>query len=235
MVKLYNFGPAFGLRETGPFAYKLMLYMKLAGIEYEVDSHGDPRKAPKKKIPYLEDDGKVIGDSSLILLHLKEKYGDPLGDGLSAEQHAAGHAVRIMLEERTYWAGIIYPRWVKTEHHRLLADTFFKEIPKFMRYRIFKMIAKGVAKAAAGHGIGAHSDEEIYAMGIADLKAFEAMLGDKPYLLGERPSEYDAVAAAFIAGMATDTFPTPIQEFISNSKLLSAYWQRVDQLAFPGA
>ena len=34
MIELYKFGPAFGLRETGPFVLKTMSYMRLAGIEF---------------------------------------------------------------------------------------------------------------------------------------------------------------------------------------------------------
>ena len=71
MIRLYKFGPAFGLRETGPFVLKTMAYMKLAGIPFEEIVQGDPRKAPKKKIPYISDDGQEIGDSSLIIKHLK--------------------------------------------------------------------------------------------------------------------------------------------------------------------
>ena len=82
MIKLYKFGPAFGLRETGPFVLKTMAYMKLAGIPFEHHVQGDPRKAPKGKIPYIEDEGKEIGDSTFIIKHLKAKYGDPLADCL---------------------------------------------------------------------------------------------------------------------------------------------------------
>ena len=126
MIELYKFGPAFGLRETGPFVLKTMSYMRLAGIEFTEHVETDPRKAPKKKIPYIIDNGQAIGDSTFIIKHLKTKYGDPLAEGLSKEQLAQGHTVKVMLEERTYWAGMIYPRWVKTDHHELIANRLFK-------------------------------------------------------------------------------------------------------------
>jgi len=150
MIELYKFGPAFGLRETGPFVLKVMAYMRLAGIPFTDVVQGDPRKAPKKKIPYISDEGEEIGDSTFIIKHLKTKFGDPLAEGHSVEDLAKGHAIKVMLEERTYWAGMIYPRWVKTDHHQLLADTFFAEIPGFIRMPVFRMIAKGVAKSATG-------------------------------------------------------------------------------------
>lgn len=234
MIKLYKFGPAFGLRETGPFVLKTMAYMKLAGIEYEAHKQTDPRKAPKKKIPYIEDDGVEIGDSTFIIKHLKSKFGDPLADGLSASQIATGHSVKVMLEERTYWAGMIYPRWVKTDHHQLIADRLFSEIPKFLRMTIFRMVAKGVAKSAMGHGIGHHSDAEIFDLGLDDLKTVETILGAKDFMLGDKPAEVDATVYAFLHGMSADVFPTPIQAYIHGSESLMAYHDRMDALVFGG-
>ena len=232
MIKLYKFGPAFGLRETGPFALKTMAYMKLAGIPFEHHVQGDPRKAPKGKIPYIEDDDEQIGDSTFIVKRLKRKFGDPLAEGLSAEQLATGHALKTMLEERTYWAGMIYPRWVKKDHHKLIADTFFGEIPKFLRMTIFGMVVKGVVKSAAGQGILAHSDAEIYGLGVDDIKTVEAMLGEKDFILGDKPAEVDATAYAFLHGMSAEVFSTPVQTYIRGSEALMGYLARMDGLVF---
>lgn len=235
MIELYKFGPAFGLRETGPFVLKVMSYMRLAGIPFSDTVQGDPRKAPKKKIPYINDDGTEIGDSTFILKHLKSKFGDPLAEGLSPEDLAKGHAIKVMLEERTYWAGMIYPRWVKTDHHKLLADTFFSEIPSFIRMTIFRLIVKGVVKSAEGHGIVRHTEAEIYGLGLDDIKAVEAALGAKDFILGTKPSEVDATVFAFLHGMSAEIFPTPIQAHIRGSAPLMAYLDRMDALVFEGA
>jgi len=193
---------------------------------------GDPRKAPKKKIPYIEDDGVEIGDSTFIIKHLKAKFGDPLAEGLSAYQLAKGQAIKVMLEERTYWAGVIYPRWVKTDHHKLIADTFFGEIPSFLRMTIFRSVAKGVAKSAMGHGIGHHSDAEIFELGLDDIKTVETILGTQDFILGDKPAEVDATAYAFLHGMSAEVFPTPIQAHIRGSEALMGYLERMDDLVF---
>ena len=232
MIELYKFGPAFGLRETGPFALKVMSYMKLAGIPFTEHVQGDPRKAPKKKIPYINDDGTEIGDSTFIIKHLKTKFGNPLAEGLSAQQLAAGHAVKVMLEERTYWAGMIYPRWVKKTHHKMIADAFFAEIPGFIRMPLFGMVAKGVAKSAAGQGITGHSEEEIFELGVDDIKTVEALLGDQDFMLGDKPAEVDATAYAFLHGFSAEVFPTPIEAYIKGSKPLMAYLARMDARVF---
>jgi len=232
MIELYKFGPAFGLRETGPFAFKLLIYMRLAGIEFSEHIETDPRKAPKNKIPYIIDDGERIGDSTFIIKHLKTKFGDPLSKGLSAEQLAQGHALKVMLEERSYWACMIYPRWVKTDHHTLIANTLFRNLPAFIRMPLFRMVAKGVVRAANGHGIARHTDAEIYELGLEDVKAVETLLGKNKFMLGSKPAEVDATVFAFLSGMAAEVFPTPIQSYISNSKTLKAYLERMDKTVF---
>lgn len=234
MIELYKFGPAFGLRETGPFVLKTLAYMRLAGIPFTEHVQGDPRKAPKKKIPYISHAGEEIGDSSFILKYLKSKFGDPLADGLSADALAKGHAIKVMLEERTYWAGMIYPRWVKTDHHKLLADTFFTEIPSFIRMPVFRLVAKGVAKSAEGHGILRHTEAEIFELGLDDIKSVEAALGMQDFILGANPAEVDASVYAFLHGMSAEVFPTPIQAHIRGSATLMAYLDRMDALVFAG-
>ena len=234
MIELYKFGPAFGLRETGPFVLKVMGYMRLAGIPFREHVQDDPRKAPKKKIPYISDEGEDIGDSTFIIKHLKSKFGDPLAEGLSAEELARGHAVKVMLEERTYWAGMIYPRWIKTEHHKLLADTFFSEIPSFIRMFVFRQVVKGVVKSAEGHGIGRHSEAEVFSLGLDDVKTVETLLGNQNFILGAKPAEVDATVFAFLHGMSAEIFPTPIQTYIQSSAPLMAYLSRMEALVFTG-
>jgi len=232
MIKLYKFGPQFGLREAGPFALKTITYMRLAGIEFSEHLQPDPRKAPKNKIPYIVDEGKEIGDSTFIIKYLKDKFGDPLAEGLSAEKLAQGHALKVMLEERTYWAGMIHPRWVKTDHHPLIAKTYFGNIPGIVRMPLFRLIAKTVSKGAMGHGIARHTDAEIYELGLDDLKTVETLLGTKKFMLGAKPAEVDATVYAFLHGMHAEIFPTPIQSYIAKSKSLSAYLARMDERVF---
>ena len=60
MLTVYKFGSAWGHPDVSPFVVKLETYLRLAAIPYEAKV-GDPRKAPKKKIPYVVDDGVVLG------------------------------------------------------------------------------------------------------------------------------------------------------------------------------
>src|SRR5208282_4880928 len=103
MIKLFQFAPAFNLPNPSPFCMKAEVLLKMAGVAYASVVVGDPRKGPKGKLPAIEDEGALIGDSELIRRHLEQKYGVDFDKGLEARARAAAHAFARMLEERTYW------------------------------------------------------------------------------------------------------------------------------------
>ena len=106
------FGPSvlLGHMNASPFVGKLETWLRLAGIPY-VFQAGNPLKAPKGKMPFVEDDGVVMGDSQLIIERLTEKYKVTLDDHLSDTARAEGHLARRALEEGAYF-GLAYTRWV---------------------------------------------------------------------------------------------------------------------------
>ena len=52
---------------------------------------------------------------------------------------------------------------------------------------------------AVGQGMGRHTKEEVYEMGLKDLRALSAYLGDKPYFTGEKVTELDCAAFGSLA------------------------------------
>jgi len=123
---------------------------------------------------------------------------------------------------------------VKTDRHKMIGDKLLSDLPKFLRGFIFGLIAKGVRKSAEGQGITRHTDAEIFDLGLDDVKAIEMTLGDKDFILADKPAEVDATAYAFLHGMAAEVFPTPIQAHIRSSEKLMAYLDRMDALVFEG-
>ena len=57
MIRLHQFAPAFGLLNASPFCMKLEMYLRMAGLPYEAVNSGDVMKAPKRKLPYIDDGG----------------------------------------------------------------------------------------------------------------------------------------------------------------------------------
>jgi glutathione S-transferase len=62
---------------------KVENYLRMTSIPYEVVDDFALAKAPKGKLPYIEDAGRAIADSGLILDYLKATYGDPRTPTLS--------------------------------------------------------------------------------------------------------------------------------------------------------
>ena len=80
--------PAPPLPDASPFVHKLENHLRLAGLAYD-KRPGDARKAPRGKLPYIEDEGVLVADTSFIIEHLKQRHGDRLDAALSAAPVAA--------------------------------------------------------------------------------------------------------------------------------------------------
>jgi glutathione S-transferase len=87
MITLFTFGPYFGLPDGSPFVIKAMLLLKFAGLAY-IEDRGGYGKAPKGKLPYINDGGVIVADSTFIRFHIEKKYGFDFDAGLDAAQKA---------------------------------------------------------------------------------------------------------------------------------------------------
>ena len=110
MIKVYKFGPAFGLPDASPFVHKVETYLRMTDQKYETVT-GDVRKAPRTQLPFVEVDGKVIPDSTVIVDHLEAARPEKLDAHLDAGQRAIARAFQSMLEEHLYF-GLLFLRWV---------------------------------------------------------------------------------------------------------------------------
>ena len=110
MVTLYTSGPYFGLPDGSPFVVKAMLLLKFTGLEYS-ENRGGYGKAPKGKLPYINDGGLSVADSTFVRFHIEKKYGFDFDAGLTSEQRAAAWAAEKMCEEHLYFA-LVATRWL---------------------------------------------------------------------------------------------------------------------------
>ena len=131
MITLYTFGPAFGLPDPSPFVTKGLVLMKMSGLPFEVKA-GNLAKAPKGKLPYLDDGGKLIGDTTFMLMHLADKHGVDLDKGLTPEQRSVGWAFEKMCDEHLYWA-LIDSRWMIDANFNKGPINFFNAVPALVR------------------------------------------------------------------------------------------------------
>jgi len=234
MITLHQFPPAFKLPNASPFCMKLELYLRMAGLPYRNRYTLELHRAPKGKLPWIDDDGTAVADSGLIIDYLKRKFGDPLDGKLNQLQSAQALVMTRLFEEHLYWA-VLYDRWIGAVGWEMTRQAFFGRLHWPLRVIVPWIARRGVRAELHGHGMGRHTQEQIHALGIADVDALAALLGDQTYFLGEHPTSMDAVAAAFLANILMVPLETPIKAAAARHANLAAYCQRMAQEYFPVA
>lgn len=232
MIRLYQFHPAFGLPNASPFCMKLETYLRMAELPYEIVPAAGPMKAPKGKMPYIEDNGKAIGDSGLIIEYLKATYGDRLDSHLTPLERATGLGLRRLMEENLYWA-LLYTRWIEPECWPIVKAAFFSRLPPPFKWFVPYLARRGLVKEMHGHGMGRHSRAEIYAIGNADITALADFLGDKTFFLGDRPASLDATAYAFLANILWGPGDSLLKRHAAKFPNLDAYYRRMKAKYYP--
>lgn len=234
MIKLYQYEPAMGLPNASPFCMKLENYLRMAQLPFEAPliKLRDLGKAPKGKLPYIDDNGKTLADSSLIIDYLKATYGDPLDGWLSAEQRALVLAFGRLLEENLYWA-LLHSRWIEPPGWALTRPAFFGSLSWPLKWIIPAIARRGLRQQLHGHGMGRHSAQEIHAIGQRDITALADFLGHKRYFLGDQPCSLDASAYAFLANILWTPLESALKQHAVRYPQLEAYCQRMRSQYYP--
>jgi glutathione S-transferase len=227
MLRLHQLPALDRAPSLSPFCTKVETYLRMAAIPYETVTTVNPRSGPKGKLPFIEDGDRRVGDSGWILTHLKSTRGDAVDAHLSPRDHAAGHALRRTLEEHFYWA-LVYSRWFDERHWPRLAEIFLGSLPGPVRSVAGRVALATMKRTMRAHGIGRHGRDEIMAAGNADLDALAETLGDRPFLFGDTPSSYDAVAHAFLSNTLDVDMETPLSEHARSKPALVDYCARMN-------
>ncbi len=231
MIKLYQFPSYWGMPSPSPFCMKVETYLKMMEIAYEPVYTGDPTKAPKGKLPYINIHGEMIADSHLIIETLETRQAHPLDEHLSQTQKAISLITKRMLDEHLFWV-ILYSRWVPEKNWAIIKTTFFSKSPWLIRKYLAKSIRKRVLRALRLQGMSLHSAEEIYQFGDKDLQALSTLLGEAPYFFGEKPSTLDACTYAFLASIIHAPIESPLKRDALKYQNLVALCERIDAAYF---
>jgi len=227
MITLFGFGPAFGLPDPSPFVMKTDVQLKMAGLSYKWQ-RGGPQAAPKGKIPFIDDDGLIVADSTFIRAHLESQYRVDLDSGLLTFERALAWSMERMLEDHLYFA-LLHARWMDDANFAKGPAHFFDGAPDGAR----EAGRERVRLVLHGHGLGRHSDVEIAELAERSLGALSDFLGDKPYLMGERACGADATMFAMLAGILTPFFESRLRDLALGHRNLAAYAERMMQLYYP--
>ena len=233
MIKLFCFGPHFGVADPSPFVLKVATYMKMAGIEFE--SHADIRnlqRAPKGKLPYIEDDGELVADSFFIIKHLEKKYGAALDGDLSDQQLATSSLLAKSLDENFSWC-IVHSRWVGAESWPTVKQALFGGMPFPLRYIVPVMARKKAKNALQKHAVGQYSDAQRMVIAENTLRSLSVLLADKQYIFGDKPCALDAIVYGFVVQVALSTLDNPLNQLAVESTNLVDYCQRITERYYP--
>jgi glutathione S-transferase len=232
VIKLYQFPTAHGIENLSPFCMKAEVFLRLAGLPYEIKWTPNPGKGPLGKLPFIRDvDGTVVADSENIIEYLTRTHELRLDAGLSPDEKAIGHAFQRMLSEHTYFA-LVYHRWINPKVWPTIKATFFGPIPAPLRGALATYVQRKTLRDLKGHGLGRHSEEEINRRAAQDLAALGEHLNVKPYFMGDKPTSIDATIYAFIANMWEVQIDTPLKAIVGKHKNLVAYCERMRARCF---
>lgn len=205
-IRLYGYIGAWGLPCISPYVTKVANYMVMTGTEYEFvnqDLTTLDQDAPAGKLPYiLDDDGTKVHDSQRIIEYLKRTRNHTIDNHLSPQEHAVGLAFTRLTDENLYWSGVIQPRWREDEGFKTYIPYIFGMGDKSYD-EVWNALDPGVQDFANafrerilagfnGQGMGRRTDEEVLDYFKEDINAMSDFLADKPFLLGDQPTSYDA-------------------------------------------
>lgn len=227
-VTLVQFPPVWG-RNVSPFGLKLEAWLKLADVPFEIRHSTNTARAPKGKLPYVVDGGRPIGDSTLIIEHLKSTRGIDPDAGLSPRERAEALALQRLFEDHLYFA-VLYSRWIDEEGWHPTAEAFFAAVPGPMRGLARNIVRTRIRRVLHHQGMGRHGRDEIHALARADLAAVAEHLGERPFFAGEGgPTTIDAVAYGFLANILLVPLETELKRIALDHPNLLAWCEAMEQ------
>lgn len=205
-VKLFGYIPAWGLPCISPYVTKAANYMQMTGTDFEYvnqDLTQLDHDAPAGKLPYIIDsDGTKVHDSQRIIEHLRASRSHGIDDHLSAQEHAVGLAFTRLTDENLYWSGVIQPRWREDSGFQTyvpfivgMGDKSYDEVWAMLddpTQELLTSFRQRVLDGFNGQGMGRRPDADVVDFFKDDINAMSDFLGDKPYLLGDKVTSYDA-------------------------------------------
>jgi glutathione S-transferase len=231
MITLYSFGPMFGLPHPSPFVIKADILLKMSGLEYR-EAPMTFNGAPKGKVPYISDDGLVLGDSYFIRRHLETRYKIDYSGGYDAEKLALAWAIERMLEEHLYFLSVC-ERWLVDENFEKGPRQFFNMAPAPIRPILRVVIRRKVRKMLKAQGLGRHTAPERLELANGDANSVAALLGNDNYLLGDKICGADASVFGSLYSASSSYFNTELGAYIRSQPKIMAYLERMRARFFP--
>ena len=232
-IRLFAFGTGWGVpfATSAPFPLKLATWLRMVNIPFDFVTANDPSKGPKGKSPWIEYGTVRMGDSALIIEHLEERFGINLDTHLDARQRALAKSVQRMLEEHYHQCFEHQLFFGRGAEGRL--QEFASSMPIPLRWLVPTVLKRAFTKQLYARGMGRHAEDVIIAQGKSDLDTLAVLLGDQPYVLGDRPSSIDACVFGFLGVSLYVAGDNPLYQYGASLKNLMGYCERMRANYFP--
>jgi glutathione S-transferase len=224
MLTLYSYPELFGVADNNGYGLKVYAFLKLAGVPFVHEHVFDASAAPRGQLPYIVDNGEVIGDSETIIAHAIKKYRLTIDAALSPAQHRTNHFVTRMLDD-LYWV-MSYSRWKDDRYYQAFADAFMAQHSQIDVAGLEKAKAYN-AQRYHFQGIGRYPPAQAYARGLADLQLLAEIVPSQGFVHGTAPTSIDAGIYGFLANIYFFPIPTPLKAFVDAHGNLVAHCERI--------
>jgi glutathione S-transferase len=231
MIILYSYPSLFGVADNNGYGLKVFAFLRLVaamhqrfgkpastlpqyarGVPFAHEHIFDASAAPRGQLPYIVEDGEMIGDSESIIAHLISKYALTIDAALSIRERDLSLLITRMLDD-LYWV-MSYSRWKDERYWPAFRNALMREHPS--------LTAEGLQKARDYNlqryhfqGIGRYPPDQAYARGLADLKVLADLIPATGYVHGAKPTSIDAGIYGFVANIHYYPIPTPLKAFVS--------------------
>ena len=127
----------------------------------------------------------------------------------------------------------MYYRWC-SDYAPLFREKLFSHLVAPVKCLVFYMLQRKIRKNLWAHGIGRHTEQELFNIAERDLLAASDILGQKKFLFGEKPCLADAALFAFVAASAWESPESPFGVLTkSKAKNLEKHAQRMKDQYYP--
>ena len=224
MLTLFSYPDLFGVADNNPYGLKVFAFLKLCGLDFRHVHIIGTKAAPRGQLPYIDDDGEILGDSDRIIAHLKQRNRLTIDGDLSREQLRTDLLLRRLLDD-LYWV-MSYSRWSDDAFWPLFRNEMLKThaaltpdmLEKAREYNFQRYYYQGVGRYAPG---------DVYARGLADLGALAEMTPERGFLFSPGPTSADAGLYGFIANIHFFKINTPLKLFMDAHKNLVRHCEEI--------
>ncbi|KAJ3306430.1 hypothetical protein HDV03_005040 [Kappamyces sp. JEL0829] len=231
-VVLGTGGQVSSFPQQSPFVAKLEAVLLASKVPFS-SAVVDFSTLPRHKIPILHYDGQVLSDSQMIIEHLINRGVLPdINAWMDPRTLAQSEMFRLGMENFFYY-GIVRERWA--ENWLATKKEYFSDMP-WLIYQIIPdvVIRPSVMTTLDKNGTTRYTTPEWDSMmrDVADHAS--ALLGNKPYFFGDKPSVADYSAFGLFANALECSHLNPkLHGAVSRHPNLAAFVGRLKKALYP--